>query len=91
VGQVVPLRREFADLEPWVSKKEIASYFGVTTTTIDVWTNLGMPHERIGKRRKFRQGECDDWHRARNAVRMGRPRLERLRRVWAAAVEEWRR
>lgn len=66
MGQVVPLRREFADFEPWVSKKEIAAYFGVTTTTIDVWTrDLGLPYVQIGGRRKFRRLECEAWHRSR--------------------------
>jgi excisionase family DNA binding protein len=65
VGQVVPLRREFADLEPWVSKKEIAAYFSVSTTTIDQWTRLGLPYVQVGGRRKFRRLECDAWHRSR--------------------------
>lgn len=68
MGAVVPLRREFADLEPWRSKRWIAEHFAVCGSTVDNWTRLGMPYRQVGGRRKFRLSACEQWHTEHFAV-----------------------
>lgn len=61
MGQVVPLRREFAQTEPWLAKKELARYFGVCSSTIDNWARNGMPYRQVGGRRRYRISSCEAW------------------------------
>ena len=51
--------------EPWLSKKSIAEYYDVTTTTIDTWCRAGMPFHQFGPRRRFRVAETEAWHESR--------------------------
>jgi hypothetical protein len=60
MGQVVrlPLR---PGAEPWLSKRQVAGYFGYSTRWVELRVRDGMPSQMIGGHRKFRLSECELW------------------------------
>lgn len=45
-----------------LNQTEIATYFGVSTTTIREWEKLGMPFAMMGERLKFYDKQaCQKW------------------------------
>lgn len=56
--------REKRESEPWVSKREIAEHFGVTTRAVENWmSKRGMPHRKPYPTGNvyFRVSDCDQW------------------------------
>jgi hypothetical protein len=57
--------------EPWVSKRQLANHWGVSTKTVERRVVEGMPSrppaESPTNRRMFRISECDNWLKARAA------------------------
>jgi hypothetical protein len=57
--------------EPWVSKRQLAMHWGVSTKTVERRVREGMPsrppEESPTNRRMFRISDCDDWLKARAA------------------------
>jgi len=47
--------------EPWVSKRQVAGYFGYSTRWVELRVREGMPSQMIGGHRKFRLSECEVW------------------------------
>lgn len=47
--------------EPWLSKRQLAAYFGFSTRWVELRVREGMPSEVIGGRRRFRVSECEEW------------------------------
>jgi excisionase family DNA binding protein len=54
--------------EPYLTKKQIAALFSVTTTTIDRRCAQGMPYYQDGGRRLFKFSECEAWMASRRVV-----------------------
>lgn len=48
-------------LEPWITKREIAKFFGASVRWIDDRLADGMPSAMIAGKRKFRASEVEDW------------------------------
>ncbi len=58
-----------AELEKWVSSKEIAQYLGVNKDTIQRWLTKGqIPGHRIGRLWKFKISEIDEWIASENSA-----------------------
>jgi excisionase family DNA binding protein len=47
--------------EPWLSKRQIAAYFGFSTRWVEMRVRDGMPSEMFGGHRRFRASECEAW------------------------------
>ena len=51
-----------AELERWVSSKEIAQYIGINKDTLQRWITDGkIPCHRVGRLWKFKISEIDAW------------------------------
>jgi predicted DNA-binding transcriptional regulator AlpA len=50
-----------AGREPWLSKRDLASYFGRSTRWVELMVRDGMPSQMIGGRRGFRVSEVEAW------------------------------
>ena len=51
-----------AELERWVSSKEIAQYIGINKDTLQRWITDGkIPCPRVGRLWKFKISEIDAW------------------------------
>lgn len=48
-------------LEPWLTKAEIAEFFGCSKAWISLRMAEGMPHTHIAGRAKYRPSECEPW------------------------------
>lgn len=54
--------------EPRVSVEQVARHLGVARDTVYRWReHRGLPAHRVGRLRKFRLSEVDDWVRAGGA------------------------
>ena len=54
--------------EPWVSVEQVAEHLGVTRDSIYRWIeSKGLPAHKIGRLRKFKASEVDDWVRRSGA------------------------
>jgi hypothetical protein len=60
MGEVVPFRRRPGS-EPWLSRRQVAAYFGFSTRWVELRVREGMPSEVIGGRRRFRASDCEEW------------------------------
>ena len=60
MGEVVRLPRR-PGAEPWLSKRQLADYFGFSSRWVELRLREGMPSEVIGGRRRFRVSECEEW------------------------------
>src|SRR5687767_12289088 len=49
--------------EPWLSKLQIASYFGRSKRYVESLTAQGMPSRMMSGRRQYRVSQCEDWMR----------------------------
>lgn len=47
--------------EPWLSKRDLATYLGFSTRWVEYRIAEGMPHRRIGGRVRFRLTEVESW------------------------------
>ena len=47
----------------WVTKREIADYFGVTPRFIELQQHLGLPVLRMGAVNRYRPSEVETWVR----------------------------
>jgi excisionase family DNA binding protein len=46
----------------WLSLEEIAMYLGISRDTACTWlSRRGLPGHRIGRLRKFKREEVDEW------------------------------
>lgn len=52
--------------EPWLSKRQIADYFGRSTRWVELRVREGLPSKMIGGRRGFRLSEVEAWIDGRN-------------------------
>lgn len=52
--------------EPWLSKRQIADYFGRSTRWVELRVREGLPSKMIGGRRGFRLSEVEAWIDRRN-------------------------
>lgn len=52
--------------EPWLSKRQIADYFGRSTRWVELRVREGLPSKMIGGRRGFRLSEVEAWLDRRN-------------------------
>jgi hypothetical protein len=52
--------------EPWLSKRQIADYFGRSTRWVELRVREDMPSKMIGGRRGFRLSEVEAWLDRRN-------------------------
>jgi hypothetical protein len=52
--------------EPWLSKRQIADYFGRSTRWVELRVREGLPSKMIGGRRGFRLSEVEAWLDGRN-------------------------
>jgi excisionase family DNA binding protein len=51
---------------PWMTRRQVAEYLGVTTQTIDDWRrDEGFPYVRVGRTVRFDRETLDIWLRAR--------------------------
>jgi excisionase family DNA binding protein len=57
---VVPFRPR-GGREPWLAGKQLADYYGVSTRTIQRWTQQGMPAMRIGGTVRYQVSRTDAW------------------------------
>lgn len=48
-------------LEPWMTKAELAGYFGCSARWLEYRMDEGMPHTVIAGRIKFKPSECEPW------------------------------
>ena len=68
-GEVVqfPERRDESGRvwEAWVDEDVVSRHFGASTRTVRRWKTAGMPSRLIGGLRRYRLGECEAWHEAR--------------------------
>ena len=48
-------------LEPWMTKSELATFFGCSVRWIEDRVAEKMPSAMIAGKRKFRASECEDW------------------------------
>lgn len=48
-------------LEPFLTKREIAAFFGCGVRSIERCMAEGMPHRHILGAAKFRPSECEPW------------------------------
>jgi hypothetical protein len=53
-------------VEPWLSKREIATHLRFSVRWVELRVNEGMPCERWGGRLRFRASEVEAWLRGRN-------------------------
>ena len=60
MGEVVRFRHRPGS-EPWLSKRQLAAYFGFSTRWVELRVREGMPSEVISGRRRFRVSECEEW------------------------------
>ena len=49
---------------PYLNRKEIAKYFGVSESTIRHWASLGMPVANIDGRKMYGKKSITDWIRS---------------------------
>lgn len=42
-----------------MTKKELASYYSVSTTTVDNWVNRGLVKTKIGKLTRFKKEDIE--------------------------------
>ncbi len=70
-GKVIPFPSRFMH-EPWLSKKQIAAYFGYSVRWVEMMVREGMPCERIGSRLRFRISDVEPWVQ-RRAQRLRTP------------------
>lgn len=47
--------------EPWLSKKQLADYFGYSTRWVELRVRDGMPAHRMGGQLRFRVSEAEPW------------------------------
>jgi predicted DNA-binding transcriptional regulator AlpA len=52
--------------EPWLSKQQIADYFGRSTRWVELRVREGLPSKMIGGRRGFKLSEVEAWIDGRN-------------------------
>jgi predicted DNA-binding transcriptional regulator AlpA len=52
--------------EPWLSKRQVADYFGRSTRWVELRVREGLPSKMIGGRRGFRLSEVEAWIDGRN-------------------------
>jgi hypothetical protein len=64
-GSVIVFPRA-AIREPWLSKRQIADYFGRSTRWVELRVREGLPSKMIGGRRGFRLSEVEAWLDGRN-------------------------
>lgn len=57
---VIPFRSRTAG-EPWLSRKRLADYFGVSERTIQRWQADGMPALVRGRTVRFRVSAAEAW------------------------------
>jgi predicted DNA-binding transcriptional regulator AlpA len=62
---IVPFPRSIMS-EPWLSKRQIADYFGRSTRWVELRVREGLPSKMIGGRRGFRLSEVEAWIDGRN-------------------------
>jgi len=56
------------DKNRWLSVEEIASYLGIKKETVYAWVaKKEMPSHKVGRLRKFRVDEVDEWIRKGDA------------------------
>lgn len=68
--QVARARRDRARSdEPWVSKRDIAAFFGVSGRTVERWMRRGLPFDKpfAGGSVRYRLSECEEWFRSGGA------------------------
>lgn len=54
--------------DPWVSVEEVAKHLGIARDTVYRWIDAkGLPAHRVGRLRKFRLSDIDEWVRAGGA------------------------
>lgn len=56
-----------AESPEWLTAPELARRLRVQLRTIRAWTKEGMPHLPVGRKIRYRVGECEMWLRARQA------------------------
>jgi len=66
MSNVVALTRPWHGDEPWLSKKQIAMHFGMSTRWVELRVNEGMPSTLIGGRRKFRLSQVNGFLKERD-------------------------
>jgi hypothetical protein len=47
--------------EPWLTKRDAATFWGCSQRSIEYAMEKGMPHAIIFGRPKFRPSECEPW------------------------------
>jgi hypothetical protein len=52
--------------EAWVKEDQIARHFAVSTRTVRRWRKDGLPSQLVGGSRRYRIGEAEAWHAARD-------------------------
>jgi hypothetical protein len=59
-GRLIRMPRQPGS-EPWLSKRQVAAYFGFSTRWVELKVREGMPSRMIGGQRRFRASECEEW------------------------------
>jgi excisionase family DNA binding protein len=59
-----PARRT---LEGWLTKQQLAAHLGYSTRWVEYRIHEGMPHERFGRRMRFRASEVEAWLKGEHA------------------------
>jgi hypothetical protein len=60
----MPRRTEW---EPYLTKRDPARRYRVTTRTIEIWQSKGMPSRLRGGKRLYRESEVEAWHEEQKA------------------------
>lgn len=48
-------------VEPWLTKQQLAAHLKMSTRTIDRMTLEGLPYTQLGKRRRYKAAEVEQW------------------------------
>jgi excisionase family DNA binding protein len=47
--------------ERWLTKQQLAAHLGYSTRWVEYRIHEGMPHERLGRRMRFRASDVETW------------------------------
>lgn len=48
-------------VDPWLTKQQLAAHLKMSTRTIDRMTLEGLPYTQLGKRRRYKTAEVEQW------------------------------
>lgn len=61
---VIDSIKQIEQPKPYLNRKDIAKYFGVSESTIRHWASLGMPVANIDGRKMYGKKSITDWIRS---------------------------